>query len=115
MRNRTFFHFATEGYRSSFLNLGNYLTDSLLRSDMNGVLGDRVLVNGVDDAAFKVPPRIHRLRVANVSNARVYKLAWSDGRRAREDRAPNLPGIPAAGARHGLVAVSLISVFSSTK
>ncbi|HEY3077741.1 MAG TPA: multicopper oxidase domain-containing protein [Burkholderiales bacterium] len=49
-----------------------------MMDDMNGVLGDRVLVNGVDDAAFKVAPRAYRLRVANVSNARVYKLAWSD-------------------------------------
>jgi bilirubin oxidase len=54
-----------------------------MMDDMNGVLGDRVLVNGVDDAAFKVAPRAYRLRVANVSNARVYKLAWSDGRPLR--------------------------------
>jgi bilirubin oxidase len=55
----------------------------MMMDDMNGVLGDRVLVNGVDDAAFKVEPRAYRLRVANVSNARVYKLAWSDGRPLR--------------------------------
>jgi len=47
---------------------------------MTGVLGDTVLVNGVADAAFNVAPRTHRLRLANVSNARIYKLAWSDGR-----------------------------------
>ena len=52
----------------------------MMMDDMNGVLGDRVLVNGVDDAAFKVAPQPYRLRIANVSNARVYKLAWSDGR-----------------------------------
>ena len=55
----------------------------MMMDEMNGVLGDRVLVNGIDDAAFKVVPRIYRLRVANVSNARVYKLAWSDGRPMR--------------------------------
>lgn len=55
----------------------------MMMDDMNGVLGDRVLVNGVDDAAFKVAPRAYRLRVANVSNARIYKLAWSDGRPLR--------------------------------
>lgn len=55
----------------------------MMMDDMNGVLGDRVLVNGVDDAAFKVAPRVHRLRIANVSNARIYKLAWSDGRPLR--------------------------------
>jgi bilirubin oxidase len=55
----------------------------MMMDDMNGVLGDRVLVNGVDDAAFKVAPRPYRLRIANVSNARIYKLAWSDGRPLR--------------------------------
>ena len=50
---------------------------------MTGVLGDRVLVNGMPDAAFKVSPRPYRLRLANVSNARIYKLAWSDGRPMR--------------------------------
>jgi bilirubin oxidase len=55
----------------------------MMMDDMNGVLGDRVLVNGVDDAAFKVAPQRYRLRIANVSNARVYKLAWSDGRPLR--------------------------------
>ena len=54
-----------------------------MMDDMNGVLGDRVLVNGVDDAAFTVPPRPHRLRIANLSNARIYKLAWSDERPMR--------------------------------
>jgi FtsP/CotA-like multicopper oxidase with cupredoxin domain len=55
----------------------------MMMDDMTGVLGDRVLVNGVDDAAFKVAPRTYRLRIANVSNARIYKLAWSDGRPLR--------------------------------
>ena len=55
----------------------------MMMDDMNGVLGDRVLVNGVDDAAFKVAPRAYRLRIANVSNARIFKLGWSDGRPLR--------------------------------
>jgi bilirubin oxidase len=55
----------------------------MMMDDMNGVLGDRVLVNGIDDAAFKVAPRAYRLRIANVSNARIYKLGWSDGRSLR--------------------------------
>jgi bilirubin oxidase len=54
-----------------------------MMDEMDGVLGDRVLVSGVADAAFKVAPRAYRLRIANVSNARVYKLAWSDGRPLR--------------------------------
>ncbi|MGE0356418.1 MAG: multicopper oxidase family protein [Burkholderiales bacterium] len=55
----------------------------MMMDEMNGVLGDRVLVNGVDDAAFEVAPQRYRLRIANASNARVYKLAWSDGRPLR--------------------------------
>ncbi|MDQ3446401.1 MAG: multicopper oxidase domain-containing protein [Pseudomonadota bacterium] len=55
----------------------------MMMDEMNGVLGDRVLVNGVDDAAFKVAPRAYRVRIANVSNARIYKLGWSDGRPLR--------------------------------
>jgi FtsP/CotA-like multicopper oxidase with cupredoxin domain len=61
----------------------------MMMDDMNGVLGDRVLVNGVDDAAFKVAPRPYRLRIANASNARIYKLAWSDGRPLRVIAADN--------------------------
>jgi len=47
---------------------------------MHGVLGDTVLVNGRADAAFTVSRGGYRLRVLNASNARIYKLAWSDGR-----------------------------------
>ena len=46
---------------------------------MNGMLGDTMLVNGLANAAFPVSPRAYRLRVLNASNARIYKLAWSDG------------------------------------
>ncbi|HEU0200368.1 MAG TPA: multicopper oxidase domain-containing protein, partial [Burkholderiaceae bacterium] len=52
----------------------------MMMDEMTGVLGDRVLVNGTPDAAFKVARRGYRLRIANVSNARIYKLAWSDER-----------------------------------
>ena len=62
---------------------GKLIFKRSMMDDMNGVLGDRVLVNGVDDAAFKVAPRPHRVRIANVSNARIYKLAWSDDRPMR--------------------------------
>lgn len=54
-----------------------------MMDDMNGVLGDSVLVNGAADAAFSVTPRPWRLRLVNASNARIYKLAWSDGRPLR--------------------------------
>ena len=55
----------------------------MMMDDMMGVLGDQVLVNGRADAAFTIAPRAYRLRIANVSNARIYKLAWSDGRPLR--------------------------------
>ncbi|MEO6782246.1 MAG: multicopper oxidase domain-containing protein [Bradyrhizobium sp.] len=54
-----------------------------MMDSMTGVLGDTVLVNGTADAAFTVAPHSYRLRIANVSNARIYKLAWSDGRPMR--------------------------------
>jgi len=47
---------------------------------MRGFLGDRILVNGAPPTARKVAARPYRLRVLNGSNARIYKLAWSDGR-----------------------------------
>lgn len=55
----------------------------MMMDDMNGVLGETVLVNGAPDARFEVTPRPWRLRLANVSNARIYKFAWSDGRPMR--------------------------------
>ena len=54
-----------------------------MMDSMTGVLGDTVLVNGVADAEFAVSRRPYRLRLANASNARIYKLAWSDGRPMR--------------------------------
>ncbi|MEX1257963.1 MAG: multicopper oxidase domain-containing protein [Gemmatimonadota bacterium] len=47
---------------------------------MNGVLGDRVLVNGVPNFTAPVEAGWVRLRLLNGSNARTYKLGWSDGR-----------------------------------
>lgn len=52
----------------------------MMMDEMTGVLGDRVLVSGAPNAAFKVARRAYRVRIANMSNARVYKLAWSDER-----------------------------------
>jgi FtsP/CotA-like multicopper oxidase with cupredoxin domain len=46
---------------------------------MNGFLGDRVLVNGLPQPTTEVDAAWHRVRVLNGSNARIYKLAWSDG------------------------------------
>jgi FtsP/CotA-like multicopper oxidase with cupredoxin domain len=46
---------------------------------MNGFLGDRVLVNGQAQPTTEVDAGWHRVRVLNGSNARIYKLAWSEG------------------------------------
>ncbi len=46
---------------------------------VNGWLGDRAFVSGAHRPARTVERRAYRLRVLNGSNARIYKLAWSDG------------------------------------
>ena len=55
-------------------NQFSYVGDAML-----GFLGDRVLVNGRPDYKLSVATRPYRLRLLNGSNARIYKLAWSDG------------------------------------
>jgi FtsP/CotA-like multicopper oxidase with cupredoxin domain len=58
----------------------NQLVYSTAMMDMEtGFLGDRVLVNGQERPEWPLATRAYRLRVLNGSNARIYKLAWSDG------------------------------------
>jgi hypothetical protein len=45
---------------------------------MTGMLGDRILVNGLPDYTLEAYPAVYRLRLLNGSNSRIYKLAWSD-------------------------------------
>lgn len=45
---------------------------------MWGYLGSRILVNGKPNATASLEPRAYRLRILNGSNARTYKLAWSN-------------------------------------
>ncbi len=45
-----------------------------------GMLGDRILVNGVEWPKLSVETRQYRFRLYNVSNARTYDFALSDGR-----------------------------------
>ena len=45
-----------------------------------GMMGETILVNGRPDFTIDVSTRVYRLRILNGSNARAYKLAWSDGR-----------------------------------
>ena len=47
---------------------------------MTGYLGDVMLVNGTPDAWLSVDRGLYRLRLLNGSNARIYKVALSDGR-----------------------------------
>ena len=51
---------------------------SMMEREM-GHTGDVVLVNGVPDARWELGTRAYRVRLLNGSNARIYKLAWSDG------------------------------------
>lgn len=46
---------------------------------MQGFLGDTILANGQYNPAIPVKTRAYRLRILNGSNARIYKLGWSDG------------------------------------
>jgi FtsP/CotA-like multicopper oxidase with cupredoxin domain len=46
---------------------------------MNGWLGDHMLVNGREKPTLNVNRQTYRVRLLNGSNARFYKLAWSNG------------------------------------
>jgi FtsP/CotA-like multicopper oxidase with cupredoxin domain len=54
-----------------------YLTTLMDR--MRGVLGDRILVNGVADYVMRAVAGTYRLRLVNASNGRIYRIAWADG------------------------------------
>jgi FtsP/CotA-like multicopper oxidase with cupredoxin domain len=63
---------------NQLLYLSHDKTDAAMQQVM-GFLGERVLVNGQPDYTLDVATRPYRLRLLNASNARIYKLAWSDG------------------------------------
>ena len=46
---------------------------------MTGFHGDRILINGKPNVELSVDSRVYRFRIGNLSNARIYKLAWGDG------------------------------------
>jgi FtsP/CotA-like multicopper oxidase with cupredoxin domain len=48
-------------------------------NEMEGFLGNRILVNGKPDFELPVSTRAYRLRLLNGSNSRIYKLAWDNG------------------------------------
>jgi FtsP/CotA-like multicopper oxidase with cupredoxin domain len=47
---------------------------------MMGFLGETVFVNGKPNFTLAAATKIYRLRILNGSNARIYKLAWSNGK-----------------------------------
>jgi FtsP/CotA-like multicopper oxidase with cupredoxin domain len=50
-----------------------------MMDEMMGILGEHILVNGRPDATLSVSTQPYRLRLLNGSNARIYKLGWSNG------------------------------------
>ena len=58
----------------------NQLVYSTAMMDMEtGFLGDRILVSGRERPVYALATRAYRVRLLNGSNARIYKLGWSDG------------------------------------
>lgn len=48
-------------------------------SQILGMLGDQILINGQPNYKMDVDRGAYRLRLMNGSNSRIYKLAWGDG------------------------------------
>ena len=51
----------------------------MMHDRMVGFYGDKILVNGRPNVELDVASRAYRLRILNGSNARIYKVGWSDG------------------------------------
>ncbi len=58
---------------------GNFAYSPSMTDQMNGLLGESVLVNGVHSPVAEVTRRTYRLRILNGSNGRIYNLALSNG------------------------------------
>jgi FtsP/CotA-like multicopper oxidase with cupredoxin domain len=61
------------------MGMGMGMGMAQMMETMNGWLGDQMLVNGRVQPSIDVASRTYRVRLLNGSNARIYKLAWSDG------------------------------------
>jgi FtsP/CotA-like multicopper oxidase with cupredoxin domain len=48
-------------------------------SSMMGFLGQQIFINGKPNFTLAAATRVYRLRILNGSNARIYKLEWSNG------------------------------------
>ncbi|MBK8980762.1 MAG: multicopper oxidase domain-containing protein [Ignavibacteria bacterium] len=62
------------------VNIPQFTYNPLMNDIMNGFLGDAPLINGTPDAYFDVSRTLYRFRLLNGSNARIYKIAFSDNR-----------------------------------
>lgn len=63
-----------------FADIPQFTYDPTMMEIMEGFLGDVALVNGTPDAYFEVSKTLYRFRLLNGSNARVYKIGFSDNR-----------------------------------
>lgn len=63
-----------------FFEDGSFAYVQSMHDIMHGVLGDILLVNGLDRPFMKVPRGLVRFRILNGSNSSIYKLRFSDAR-----------------------------------
>ena len=63
---------------------GSFAYLSSMMDSIQGMLGDVFLVNGAVSPRVSLPAKEVRFRVLNGSNARVYRLAFNDGRTFRQ-------------------------------
>jgi blue copper oxidase len=56
-----------------------FLYSTAMMDMETGFLGNRVLINGRPSPVWSLAARAYRVRLLNGSNARTYKLTWSDG------------------------------------
>ena len=68
----------------AFQRDGQLIYGQSMHTVMMGMTGDTLLVNGVIDPAFEYTADLLRLRLLNGSNARIYKLEFTDGRSVRQ-------------------------------
>lgn len=72
------------GKRDQVLVLQDRVTDAnnqfvYTAQPVPGFIGNKIMVNGQWNASMNVETAVYRLRILNGSNARIYKLAWSNG------------------------------------
>ena len=61
-------------------DIPQFTYNPVMNDVMNGFLGDTPLINGSPEAYFEVSRTLYRFRLLNGSNARIYKIAFSDSR-----------------------------------